>query len=430
VEHGRYPGGASSNPQPAAGDRFLSSNFHFSLGVFMKNLVFALFLGTFAVGAADSPVASLQAPQNLYSHWSNGPSADPSFFPIAVWLQSPANAPQYLKAGFNTFVGLWNGPTEEQLATLKKHGMKVICEQNAVGLKHLEDPIIIGWMHGDEPDNAQSLGVDHGYGPPIFPAKIIADYQQIRAADPSRPVMLNLGQGVAWDGYYGRGVRTNHPEDYPEYIKGCDLVSFDIYPVTHESPQIAGKLWYVPRGVERLSDWSRGTKIVWNCLECTAIDSEKHRPTPQNLRSEAWMSLIHGTRGLIYFAHEFKPKFVEAGLLKDPEMLAAAAALNHQITSLAPVLNSPSLPGVVTVQSRNADVPIARMTKHFDGTTYVFAVGMRDGRTEGEFQLQDRSGEIPVEVLGENRILTSKDGRFTDAFGPWDVRIYKIADRR
>lgn len=393
----------------------------------MKNLVLALLLGTFTVAAA---APQWDTPGNLYTHWSNGPSADPAFFPIAVWLQSPANAPQYLKAGFNTFVGLWNGPTEEQLALLKKHGMKVICAQNAVGLKHLNDPTIIGWMHEDEPDNAQSLGADHGYGPPVKPTTIIADYQRMRAADSSRPIMLNLGQGVAWDGYYGRGIRTNHPEDYPEYMKGCDLVSFDIYPVTHESPQIAGKLWYVPRGVERLIDWSRGAKVVWNCLECTAISSVDHRPTPQNLRSEAWMSLIHGSRGLIYFAHEFKPKFVEAGLLRDPEMLAAATALNHQITALAPVLNSLSLPGVVTVQSRNAQVPIAHMTKHFDGATYVFAVGMRDGRADAEFTVRDRSGVMPVQVLGENRSLASKDGRFTDAFGPWDARIYKITDRR
>jgi len=396
----------------------------------MKNLVLALLLVTFTAGAADSTPAQSQwaAPRNLYAAWSNGPSADPAFFPIAVWLQSPANAPQFQKAGFNTYVGLWNGPTEEQLALLKKHGMKIICAQNAVGLKHLNDPTIVGWMHEDEPDNAQSLGADHGYGPPVAPSKIIADYQRMRAADPSRPVMLNLGQGVAWDGYYGRGVRTNHPEDYPEYIKGCDLVSFDIYPVTHESPKIAGKLWYVPLGVQRLLDWSRGAKVVWNCLECTAISSENHRPTPQNLRSEAWMSLIHGSQGLIYFVHEWKPKFVEAGLLKDPEMLAAATALNRQITSLARVLNSPTLPGVVTVKSGNAEVPVAQMTKHHDGGTYVFVVGMRDGRTDAEFILKDRSGESDVEVVGESRILKSKDGRFTDAFGPWDVHIYRIAD--
>ena len=32
------------------------------------------------------------------------------------------------------------------------------------------------------------------------------------------------------------------------------------------------------------------------------------------------MALIHGARGIIYFAHEFKPKFIEAGLLADEEM--------------------------------------------------------------------------------------------------------------
>jgi hypothetical protein len=50
-------------------------------------------------------------------------------------------------------------------------------------------------MHGDEPDNAQSLGQGNGYGPPIPPERIIADYHRVRMADPSRPVLLNLGQG-------------------------------------------------------------------------------------------------------------------------------------------------------------------------------------------------------------------------------------------
>ena len=61
--------------------------------------------------------------------------------------------------------------------------------------------------------NAQSLGKDKGYGPPIPAATIVDDYRRIAAADPSRPVLPNLGQGVAWDARHGRGVRTNHPED-------------------------------------------------------------------------------------------------------------------------------------------------------------------------------------------------------------------------
>src|SRR4051794_19452914 len=74
---------------------------------------------------------------------------DSAFFPIAVWLQSPAKAPQYKDIGINVYVGLWRGPTEEQLADFKKHGMRVVCGQNAVGLKHKDDPTILAWMHGD-----------------------------------------------------------------------------------------------------------------------------------------------------------------------------------------------------------------------------------------------------------------------------------------
>ena len=72
--------------------------------------------------------------------------------------------------------------------------------------------------------------------------------------------MLNLGQGVAWDEWFGRGPRSNHPEDYPEYVKGCDIVSFDIYPVVHGSPEVRGKLEFVARGVERLVGWTRRGK--------------------------------------------------------------------------------------------------------------------------------------------------------------------------
>src|SRR6185295_4921252 len=153
------------------------------------------------------------------AQWTHGPSTSENYFPIAVWLQDPRNAERYKAAGINLYVGLWRGPTTDQLAQLQQAGMNVICSQNRLALEQKDNPTIVGWMHGDEPDNAQSLGQGKGYGPPILPEKIISDYERIRATDPSRPVILNLGQGVAWDNYIGRGTRRNHPEDYPEYVK-------------------------------------------------------------------------------------------------------------------------------------------------------------------------------------------------------------------
>lgn len=351
---------------------------------------------------------------------------DPQFFPLAVWLQNPNQAARYKAAGINVYVALWRGPTDEQLAELKRHGLFVICAQNRAGLAHQDDPTILGWMHGDEPDNAQSRRGGGGYDPPILPAKVVEDYRRMKEADPSRPVLLNLGQGVAWDQWIGRGVRRNHPEDYPEYVKGCDIASFDIYPACHDHPDVAGKLWMVADGVRRLKEWAGPERPVWNCIECTHISNPDAKATPQQVKAEVWMSIVRGSRGIIYFVHQFKPQFIEAGLLADEPMLAGVTATNKQIHELAPVINSPDVAGGVTVASSNADVPIEAVARRHEGATYVFAVGMREGKAEGTFRVAGLEGKATAEVLGEERSIEVVGGEFRDSFEPWGVHLYRI----
>jgi hypothetical protein len=76
-----------------------------------------------AAAAADPPRPG--APPSR----EKGFLADPDRFPIAVWLQSPSRAADYKAIGINTYIGLWRGPTEDQLAELKRHGMRVVCSQ-------------------------------------------------------------------------------------------------------------------------------------------------------------------------------------------------------------------------------------------------------------------------------------------------------------
>jgi hypothetical protein len=299
--------------------------------------------------------------------------------------------------------------------------MLVICSQNTFALANKDNPTIAAWMHGDEPDNAQSLGAGKGYGPPIKPATVIERYEKMRAADPTRPILLNLGQGVAWDNWIGRGVRRNHPEDYPEYVKGCDIASFDIYPAVNDHPEVAGKLEFVAKGVERLRRWTPAEKPVWNCIECTHIENANVKPTPQQVRAEVWMSLIHGSQGLIYFVHQFKPTFKEAALLDDPEMLDAVTAINRQIHELAPVLNSPTITNALTVTS---STPLATMVKRHAGNLYLFAVGMTNQPARATFKFSDQSGT--AEVLGTSRTIALRNGEFSDDFKPYDVNLYRI----
>jgi hypothetical protein len=357
--------------------------------------------------------------------FARGLPQSPDFFPTAVWLQSPSNAARYKVVGVNLYVGLWRGPTGEQLDDLDRAGIRLICGQNERSLRFKGRPTIVGWMHGDEPDNAQSRGRCQGYGPPVPPATIVERYQKMRAADPERPVLLNLGQGVAWDGWHGRGVRTNHPEVYPEYLKGCDIASFDIYPASHEKEEVAGKLWYVPRGVERLRRWTDGRKDAWCCIETTRIDNVSRKPTPEQVRSEVWMALIHGARGIIYFAHQFKPRFIEAGLLADGEMARAVSGLNRQIHELAPVLNSPDVQAGANATSSREQVPVDFMVKRHSGRTYLFAAAMRAGETTATFTIPGR-GEARVDVLGEDRTIDAVGGKWQDRFTGYQVHLYRI----
>jgi hypothetical protein len=359
----------------------------------------------------------------------NGLPARPDHFPLAVWLQNPANASRYRAAGVNLYVGLWQGPTEEQLAALRKAGMPVICAQNEVGLRHRADPILAGWMHDDEPDNAQEVTDPvtgrKGYGPPVPPPRVVAAYREMRERDPRRPVLLNLGQGVANDEWIGRGPGAKR-EDYRTYVRGADIVSFDVYPVAGlDKPDGENYLWYVAKGVERLRRWTGGKKPVWNCIEVSRIHGAR-RATPHEVRAQVWMSLIHGSTGIIYFTHEWKPRFNEHALLDDPELLPAVTALNRQIRELAPVLNRPAAAGIASARSSAPQVPIAVTARRHGGATYLFAAGMRNGPARATFTVRGLPRAAKAEVLGEARTLALRDGRFEDDFRPYDVHLYRL----
>ena len=367
------------------------------------------------------------AAQNPYGTWRHGPPGDSSFFPIAVWLQEPPDASAYKQAGVNVYVGLWEGPTQAQLTALRSAGMPVICDQNATGLQWVDSATIIGWMHGDEPDNAQWNEATQSYDPCISPDTVRADYARWRAADSTRPVYLNLGMGVAWTTWYGRGDCTGHTEMYPRYIQGCDIVSFDIYPVVSSDATVQGNLWYVPKGVDSLQMWSAGRKPVWCWIECTHINSQT-KPTTSQVKTEVWMALVHGAQGFGYFCHEWVPSFNHRALLADAEMLAAVTAINSRVRALAPVLNSPTVDSSGPVSRTNTAVPVDAIVKRHGGSYYLFSVAMRGDTTSATFRLPDTTISGTAEVLDESRSLTVTAGRFTDAFAAWGVHLYRIAE--
>jgi hypothetical protein len=415
--------------------------------MFLKFKVLFLVMMVMLIVSCQKKEATGIVSSSPYGKWINGPPTTPSWFPIGVWAQNPRVAGKYKNAGINVYVGLHGGPTEKQLAGLRAAGMLTICHFNPVAKRYMDDTLIIGWMHGDEPDNAHSIAegwekemkgkkfelfIDGKYHfstlfASIHPRRIKRDYFLLKTIDPTRPVYLNLGVGVSYEKAHGRGFRSGHLEDYPEYIKGCDIPSFDIYPVNSAEGRLGGKLEYVPRGIDRLRKWSDYKKPVWCWIECTKIGRAGRKPTVSEVRSEIWMALIHGAGGVGYFCHSFvEPTKSDMALLKDKEMLAGVTEINKQITELAPVLNNPTVEKGATATSSNSKVPVDIMVKKDRKATYLFAVGMRKGKTEGSFLVKGLPKKATAEVLGEDRTIKITGGKFKDTFGPYQVHLYKI----
>jgi hypothetical protein len=141
----------------------------------------------------------------------------------------------------------------------------------------------------------------------------------------------------------------------------------------------------------------------------------------------AWLALIRGARGLVYFVHEWKPKFREAALLDDPEQLAAVTALNHEILRWAPLLNSPALEGVVSATTDPAVSGIAWMVKQGQDGTYLFAMECEGHAGTAQFEiLRGARLGLAITEVEDRKPRPLRANRFEETFDPWQVRIYRI----
>jgi hypothetical protein len=394
--------------------------------------------GTSATGGTSGacvPAIPTIAWTNPYAGWSRGipTGTDPTFFPISAWLQGSWHATEMGKLGINIYVGN-NAGTDSlaatDLATLKAQGIYAIVGQDSVGLANIDDPTIVGWwLSPDEPDNAQDKADGSCCDPPVAPSTMVTEYDAYQAGDPTRPIYLGLGQGVAYDGWEGRG--SNAPAE-SGYVPAGDIVDFDIYPYNNcggdTNEQVTcGQFWLNAAGVDRLHGWSTRGQAVWTDIETTIIAAGTTTgPTPQQTKSEVWLSLIHGANGITYFLDTWNPSFREDGIFADAAMVAAVTALNQQIKMLAPELNSADIPNLVTVSSSNAAAPIDLMVKAHGQTLYIFAAIAGPGMANGEFLIEGMSGNGVVTVLGESRSFAVTAGAFEDAFAANDVHIYEI----
>ena len=400
--------------------------------------------------------------------WHTGPLSESSFFPVCVWLQDPADAKAFRDLAINVYCGLWNGPTEQQLDTLKQQAMHIICTQNDVALKNLDTllgtvdpddagqeaaaeedkqraegnsharPLILAWKQLDEPDLRGDIGqVD-----------LVRAYKEVIAREAAtgqtsgngpRPVFVMFSNSfpdkVAAS---GRPVRFSHEIMLKQT---ADIISCGIFPVNEGKPLqcVADKVRAMRTALDRQgstveeSDGSSQTarevrrrSMVWSFIETTAVLTSRRKPTPEQVKAEVWGSLIQGATGIVYFCHQAEPMFKPAALLSDKTMCEAVTSINRRIHGLAAVLHRPNIEDLVAVESTEPTSRISFMVKRHGGNLYVFAANLGESSTWATFRVRFLGGGIAAEVLDEERSIAVIEGKFFDRFAPGSVHLYRI----
>jgi hypothetical protein len=335
------------------------------------------------------------------------------FIPFGIAWSSPtlpsaAILEHVAKAGFNTICLCPQGQLLTNVNTCldnaRNNGLKVIIywmNYNSVPASDVQTwinnlkshPAIIMWDVYDEPDTvAQWTDAN-------------AKYAIAKAADPSRPAMVN-----------GACHNENISTDW-----NSDVLSMDYYPVGNDP------IYLVPCDVFSGSAMSNlGNKVemmhqvalaagkpTWNFLQSAGNAYYICRePTGAEAECMTYLSIIHGSRGMWYFQN--MPRTVEQW----NEM----RILSGEIKTLTPILYSTDTAPAVSVNSSS----IHLLSKRYNGQNYVIAVNESPFPVTAAMTISGADGW----VMFENRLVFSSGGTLTDTFAGYQRHVYCIDDTK
>ncbi|MGQ9732210.1 MAG: hypothetical protein ACUVX8_13185 [Candidatus Zipacnadales bacterium] len=250
------------------------------------------------------------------------------------------------------------------------------------------------------------------------PERIAEQYRSKQAADPARPIYLNL------TARFFEPYRQLPLENYQAYCAATDIVGFDHYPIygwgrpdrIHEIAQVTAAL----------RELAGEGKPVWAILEVTNggqwVREDMRAPTPEEIRAEVWMAIINGATGIGYSPHVWKPRYEQCRIPEENQQ--ALRQINAQITALTPVLLGNPVEGISSTSE--GELPIDVMARQGPDAIYIFAANLLRTERTAKITVPGLQSGTRIEVLDENRTLTAAEGAFTDSFGELAVHIYVL----
>lgn len=349
------------------------------------------------------------------------------FFPLFAWLQDAKNFPMLKECGMNATAGAL--PKTSGAANVAGY-LELVRQAGLYGIVPYEagmqgSPALLAYIHGDEPDLTHKA--DGKKVVRRMPAETMKEYQEIKAADPTRPVFMTL---TAHFMPVFRGADEAYLEAlYPEYVKATDVAGFDIYPIYGwNKPEWLGRVY---DGTKQLVELAGG-RPVYAWIETsrggqfTGPLERQHEVTPAHIKAEVWESICAGATGIGYFTHIWKPGYKQFGA--PLENRRALREINDQITRLTPDILGAAPKRAVSLATEGG-VQVAMLARENAGTLSIFAVRYDTAATAtaaATIKVEGMPAGEEVFVVDEGRKLKGEAGAFKDQFEPLAVHIYQI----
>jgi hypothetical protein len=296
-----------------------------------------------------------------------------------------------------------------------------------------DHPALLGWQSSIEDDMGLSRSTRKKKGiegwaprPGGTAADLKARYEAIKAADPTRPVVLmwSGGQMLARDRKWGWTVPT--PEAYyVEAARWCDILYHDLFPVANGK---ADDLKQIADATDLLVKYAAGKKHLWVAVDAgdrKRWSTKSHAPTGEEIRNELWQAVIHGAHGLGFDYTSWKPTWASIRMSADGEKgLTAAVAEIQTLREVILLGNKRRAYTVVSTGEGSVDVAV----RIAGDRMFVFAVNVTGKPCKATLAVSGLK-DAPVEVIGEGRTVPVVDGKMSDTFDAWAVHLYVQGDK-
>jgi len=296
--------------------------------------------------------------------------------------------------GFNAITYGWGMPDKKYLDYTQSLGMWVIPEAGVpsaenVALANQYNNVLM-WYGQDEP-SGDAL------------ERIKRERATTALVDPNRPVSA--------------AVCNNNL--FKQALGGFDFVMMDPYLIRYSA--LSGIATWIKRGF----DASNGQKPVWMVPQAFTIDSALWKePTPEELKAQAYISLVNGATGFVWYAFWSPEPWSESPahrgcwVLSDTKLWDAFPKLNAEVTELAPIILTGKKMGPAKCSSPDVQTCLWK----YKAKSYLLAVNTL--YTPVKCKLYGFGDE--AEVLFENKKVTGKNGVLEEVYKPLEVHVYKF----